>query len=112
MDCRTALEILDCLPVGPSDDHDSEIATAKSHVAGCLHYAAIVESRRHLDRKIGRVMRGVHVPWNARQQLLMELTALETDVISSGLAADAPVGNVHSGGPQHNGASTPAIVNR
>jgi hypothetical protein len=78
MDCRIALEILDCQRTGPSGLPDGDLAAAESHVTECRRCRVIVKNRRALDRKIGRVMRSVDVPRGAQEKLVARLSALES----------------------------------
>lgn len=78
MDCRTALEILDCQGAGPSELSERDLAAAERHLADCGRCRAIVQNRRRLDRKIGRVLRAVDVPRVAQEQVIEQLSALET----------------------------------
>jgi len=78
MDCRTALEILDCEGTGLSGLPEADLAAADAHLAECCRCAAIVDNRRRLDRKIGRTLRTVNLPRGGRQRLLAQLAALET----------------------------------
>jgi hypothetical protein len=78
MDCRTALEILDCEGTGISGLPEADLAAAEAHLAECCRCAAIVDNRRWLDRKIGRSLRTVNLPRGGRQRLLRQLAALET----------------------------------
>jgi hypothetical protein len=87
MDCRTALEILDREGTGMSGLPEADLAAAEAHLAGCGRCAAIVDNRRRLDRKIGRVLRAVDVPRGARQRLLVQLAALETADDDTGVAS-------------------------
>ena len=92
MDCRTALEILDCQGLGvadlPSEDlpgsempgvnpPKADLAAAEAHLAGCASCRAIVRKRRKLDRKIGRALRAVNVPRDSRERLIAQLVTLE-----------------------------------
>ncbi len=86
MDCRVALEILDCEGSGMAGLPDAVIAAAEAHLAGCCRCAAIAENRRWLDRKIGRALRTVDLPRGGRQRLLAQLAALETAADDADLA--------------------------
>jgi hypothetical protein len=77
MDCRTALEILDCQGAGLSRCSESDLAAANAHLAECSRCRTIAQNRRRLDRKIGRVMRAVVVPRDAQERLLAQLADLE-----------------------------------
>lgn len=88
MDCRTALQILDCERAGTSDLPAGDLAAAEAHLAGCRRCRAIVQNRRRLDRKIGRVLRAVDVPRGARERLFAQLAALETAAVASEQPAD------------------------
>jgi hypothetical protein len=93
MDCRTALEILDCQGTGPCGVSDRDLAVASAHLAECSQCRAILRDRRRLDRKIGRVMRAVVVPRDAKERLLTQLAALEaaphaTDAVAENRAAN------------------------
>ncbi|HEX4072259.1 MAG TPA: hypothetical protein VHX68_13860 [Planctomycetaceae bacterium] len=77
MDCRTALEILDCQGAGLSRLSESDLAAANAHLAECSRCRTIAHDRRRLDRKIGRVMRAVVVPRDAQERLLAQLAELE-----------------------------------
>jgi hypothetical protein len=87
MDCRTALEILDCDGGDLADLGEAEVYAAKAHLAECPRCLAISEGRRQLDRNIGRVMRGVDVPAGAQERLITKLVALES---GSAVAMAAP----------------------
>ena len=91
MDCRTALETLDCDMDGLTGADDADVRAAKAHLAECPRCLAILESRRRLDRKIGRVMRTVDIPLGAKEQLVTRLVALETDASSPNPDAAASV---------------------
>ncbi len=83
MDCRTALEILDCQGAGMSGLPEGDLAAAEAHLVACAPCRAIVQNRRRLDRKIGRVLRAVNVPRGARERLFAQLAALETAAVAS-----------------------------
>jgi hypothetical protein len=89
MDCRNALEILDCEGDGLTGLDEADVKAAEAHLAECPRCLAITESRRHLDRQIGRVMRTVDVPRDAQERLVAKLVALETGATSSGKGASA-----------------------
>jgi hypothetical protein len=83
MNCRSALEILDCQGAGLSGVREGDLAAAEAHLVGCARCRAIVQNRRRLDRKIGRVLRAVNVPRGARERLFAQLAALETAAVAS-----------------------------
>jgi hypothetical protein len=87
MDCRNALEILDCEGDGLTGLDEAEVKAAEAHLAECPRCLAIAESRRQLDREIGRGMCAVDVPRGAQDRLLQKLAALESGAISSGKSA-------------------------
>jgi hypothetical protein len=87
MDCRTALEILDCQGAGLSRLSESDLAAANAHLAECSRCRTIAHDRRRLDRKIGRVMRAVVVPRDAQERLLAQLADLEAASHAPGAAA-------------------------
>ncbi len=78
MDCRNALEILDCEGDGLTGPDEAAVQAAEAHLAECPRCLAIAENRRRLDREVGRVMRSVDVPRDAQERLLAKLIALET----------------------------------
>lgn len=96
MDCRTALEILDCAGPGVSDMPEARLAEAEAHAADCSRCATTVRNRRQLDLKIGRILRAVEVPQAAQDRLLMQLTELErSNPVSVQLpAVTAPSGSM------------------
>jgi hypothetical protein len=89
MDCRNALEILDCEGDGLTGLDEAGVKAAEAHLADCPRCLAITENRRQLDREIGRVMRTVDVPRDAQERLVAKLVALETDAKSSLKGASA-----------------------
>jgi hypothetical protein len=87
MDCRTALEILDCQGAALCRLSGSDLAAANAHLAECSRCRTIAHGRRRLDRKIGRVMRAVVVPRDAQERLLAQLAELETVSHATGAAS-------------------------
>jgi hypothetical protein len=90
MDCRTALEILDCQEARPSRLEESDLTAANAHLAECSRCRTIARDRRRLDRKIGRVMRAVVVPSDAKERLLSQLGFLEAGQNATQSVADLP----------------------
>jgi hypothetical protein len=113
MDCRAALEILDCLhpdgagpagagthgggPAEGSGLPEFDLQSAREHVAQCARCASIVERRRSFDRTIGRIVRDVDVPQRGLERLLASIAALDA----------VPA---RSGGDHENPSSDPAAV--
>ncbi|MEX2287913.1 MAG: hypothetical protein WD648_12540 [Planctomycetaceae bacterium] len=62
MDCRSALEILDCTRAGSHDLQEPELFDAKTHVETCAACDETFRERQMLDRRIGELMRDVAVP--------------------------------------------------
>ncbi len=62
MDCRSALEILDCVRAGSHDLQEPELFDAKAHVETCAACDETFRERQMLDRRIGELMRDVAVP--------------------------------------------------
>jgi hypothetical protein len=83
MDCRTALETLECDGTGLTDVADADVKAAEAHLSECPRCQAILEGRRQLDRKIGRVMRSVEVPAGAKERLVAQLVDLESGATAS-----------------------------
>jgi hypothetical protein len=83
MDCRIALEVLDCVGDGMAGLGEADVETAQAHLAECPRCLAIAEGRRQLDRNIGRVMRAVDVPLDAQEWLITKLVALESSAQSA-----------------------------
>jgi hypothetical protein len=83
MDCRTALELLDCEGDGVAGPGEAEVKAAQAHLVECPRCLAIAEGRRQLDRNVGRVMRAVHVPLGAQERLITKLVALESGAKSA-----------------------------
>jgi hypothetical protein len=77
MDCRTVLEILDCQGTAAASALEGDLAVAEAHLTVCGRCREIVQKRRSLDRKIGRVLRAVDVPRGAQEQLIAKLSAME-----------------------------------
>jgi hypothetical protein len=84
MDCRKALEVLDCRGAGMFDIPAADLAAAEAHLADCRRCAAIARNRRDLDRRIGRILRAVEVPEAARQRTLTALGELDAQVAATG----------------------------
>jgi hypothetical protein len=106
MNCRTALQILDCMSAaGMSDLPAAEVAAAEEHVADCRRCAAVVRSRQKLDRRIGRILRAVEVPRDAQCRLLEKVAVLEASR-QAAEPASAISGRIESTvgiGPSQNG---------
>ena len=97
MDCRTALEILDCKGDGVAGPGEAEVKAAQAHLVECPRCLVIAEGRRQLDRNVGRVMRAVHVPLDAQERLITKLVALESgakSAVAMAVSATATTGSV------------------
>jgi hypothetical protein len=81
MDCRTALEILDRRGNAHSGPPDRDLVAAEAHLNECRRCRMIVQNRRRLDRKVGRVLRAVDVPRDAQERLLAQLVELEAAAV-------------------------------
>jgi hypothetical protein len=95
MDCRKALEVLDCRGAGMFDIPAADLAAAEAHLADCHRCAAMARNRRDLDRRIGRILRAVEVPEAARQRTLAALADLDAQAAATG----SPVPEVVAMGP-------------
>lgn len=84
MDCRRVLEILDCQGPAANDLPESDLAAAEEHLASCPQCAALSRVRRQLDRRIGRALRAVEIPWGARQELMAQIARMEGSVVKAG----------------------------
>ena len=69
MDCRSALEILDCARPAAEDLQQPEFVDAKSHAATCAACDETFRERQILDRRIGELMRDVPVPAGLLERL-------------------------------------------
>jgi len=100
MDCQTALEILEVSRPGSDDLSDPGLAAAAAYVESHADCRDEFLRRQHLDRQIGRVMRGVSVPTGLKERLLVGLVdggknsevtadapAVETEIRTAGKAS-------------------------
>jgi hypothetical protein len=108
MDCRTALEILDCVeisdrgPIGTPDRSDGDLAAAEAHLATCSRCARIAANRRQLDRQIRQTVRAVKLPRGGRERLLAQLAALETPIENAEVPVDGRLQPAISQAPAEN----------
>ena len=72
MDCRTALEILEVARPDSDDVKQTELAWAQAHLDSCPRCEEAFHNRQALDRRIGRLMRDVSLPWNLKHKLLQD----------------------------------------
>jgi len=86
MDCRRVLEILDGMGLAANDLPESDLAAAEEHLASCPQCEAISRNRRQLDRRIGRTLRAVEIPWAARQELMAQIARMEGPAVKAGAA--------------------------
>jgi len=90
MDCRTALEILEVARPDSDDVKQTELAWAQAHLDSCPRCEEAFCNRQALDRRIGRLMRDVSVPWDLKHKLLQAATngngKLELSVRAAGVA--------------------------
>ena len=72
MDCVTSRQFLDLYSPGGGD---AEAVQAQKHVAECSECAAVADSRRRFDLRLGAVCRDVPVPAGLKERLLSAVAA-------------------------------------
>lgn len=99
MNCRTALELLECatlcaMPAEASGSERSdccadevaaaEMVAAREHLDGCPRCRDAFHAMQERDRQIARAMRDVLVPEGLRDRLLEALAIRSTDAVQAG----------------------------
>ena len=75
-----------------NDLPESDLAAAEEHLASCPQCEAISRNRRQLDRRIGRTLRAVEIPWAARQELMAQIARMEGPAVKAGAEIFAAAG--------------------
>ncbi|MEX1098402.1 MAG: hypothetical protein WED34_20320 [Planctomycetales bacterium] len=105
MDCRTALDMLECdtleAPPSAAGGADPELSAARAHVRDCPRCAAAFRALQERDRQIAQAMQDIPVPAGLRERLFAAL-ALESP--GAGDTADAVAAEIVPG----EGATIPA----
>jgi hypothetical protein len=74
MECKAVRLLLPFLP--PHAELDAgDAAAVRDHLDGCPDCAALAQTERHVDERLGQAMRAVPVPPDAKDRLLRRLAA-------------------------------------
>jgi hypothetical protein len=92
MDCRSALEILDCARPAANDLQQPEFIDATAHAATCAACDETFRERQLLDRRIGELMRDVTVPAGLLERLSAGVAAIPVSGEVGNTEAIPPVG--------------------